>query len=40
MKPLQNDSLIPLYHQLKEILKDSNESEVWRKEIKYLLGIN
>ncbi|WP_256989125.1 hypothetical protein [Bacillus sp. EB106-08-02-XG196] len=40
MKPLQNDSLIPLYHQLKEILKDSNDMGYGGKEIKYLLGIN
>jgi GntR family transcriptional regulator len=31
MKPLQNDSVIPLYHQLKERLKDSIDSGLWKQ---------
>ncbi|WP_231687877.1 GntR family transcriptional regulator [Bacillus sp. FJAT-27251] len=30
MKPLQSDSVIPLYHQLKERLKDSIDSGHWK----------
>lgn len=29
MKQLQHDSIIPLYHQLKEILKDSVDNGNW-----------
>jgi GntR family transcriptional regulator len=31
MKPLQTDSVIPLYHQLKERLKDSIDRGLWRQ---------
>ncbi|MEK3854900.1 GntR family transcriptional regulator [Cytobacillus sp. FSL H8-0458] len=30
MKPLQNDSVIPLYHQLKERLKQSIDNGLWK----------